>query len=387
MKNRHIFILVLAALLIRLIPAFFVYGSADVDNFRALSELMKQGKWCLYSYTDHNPYPPLLSWLVYALRVISDHSGLAFSFVLKIPAIIADIFTSILIYGIVLKTGKARSRAFFWGLVYALNPVAIMVSAVHGQFDPLVMFFCLYSLYWFYFREKNLWLSAICLGIGIWLKGFPLILLPLYLIKLDSGQKRWKYAFWAFLPMVISFIPYLLADPYSIYNTVIKYSSKPDNWGYTLLISVMKNHFSWPALSGVYLFSVAYGKFLLLAILAAFYMFCAPKAGLLKAHVLVFTVFYSFTAGGGLQYMIWVIAFAVLGRGWFIWVFSVLAGLWMFISYLPVISSGLYRIISGTIGENTLWRLAVLFSLSAWASCIVWTCQGILGKRRAEVNG
>jgi hypothetical protein len=387
MKNKHIFLLILSAFLIRMIPAFFVYGSADVDNFRALSELMKQGKWCLYSYTDHNPYPPLLSWLVYALRMIADHSGLAFSFIMKIPAILADSFICLLIYRICLKFGKDNAQALFWGFVYAFNPVSILISSVHGQFDPLVMFFCLASLYVFYFRKKDLWFCALCLGTGIWLKGFAIILLPLYLINLDSNAKRLRYVFWAFLPVIISFIPYLLVDPAGVYNTVLRYSPRPENWGYHLLVKVMQKHLSWPIFSGIEIFSRAYGNHLLFASLIFFYLFFAPKISLLKAHMLIFTLFYSFTAGFGLQYLSWVLVFAILMRGWFIWVFSALGGLWLFISYLPSISNSLYRFISSLITEDGIWRLAVFFSLLTWVSCMIATIQMMLTRKIAQKNG
>ena len=68
-------------------------------------------------------------------------------FTIKIPLIFADLATGYLLYKI-FKDKKGLKAA----ALYIFNPVAIYVSAIYGQIDPLLVFFLLYSVY---MLEKN----------------------------------------------------------------------------------------------------------------------------------------------------------------------------------------------------------------------------------------
>jgi hypothetical protein len=109
---------------------------------------------------------------------------------LKIPIIIAELATAILIYNI-LKTQlneKVASKAF---LLFLFCPFISAVGTVWGMFDTLALFFTLFSAYTL---QRNWKLSSAYLSIASLLKVFPLILAPLYSALLYKSTRSLKVA-------------------------------------------------------------------------------------------------------------------------------------------------------------------------------------------------
>ncbi len=97
--------------------------------------------------------------------------GLVHPFVIKLPAIFADIILSILIF--------KRSRS--WILLFALNPAIIFVSSIWGQIDSLVALFLFLSVY-FSAEKKQPVKSALAWSVAFLLKPQAVALLPILAI-------------------------------------------------------------------------------------------------------------------------------------------------------------------------------------------------------------
>ena len=114
---------------------------------------------------------------------------------LKLPAILSDLGIGYLIYTILKNLeprGKGNMQMARWGLVMWLaNPVVWYNSAVWGQTDSLISFFCLLAFYLLLHKKFN-W-SILALAISFYIKISLLIFLPVYvlvLLKLRIPAKK-----------------------------------------------------------------------------------------------------------------------------------------------------------------------------------------------------
>src|ERR1051325_8798104 len=134
----YLFALVAISLSIRLVVAFYVYGTDDMTSWIGVSRLLNEGK---------NPYesgrlnwPPLWPALIlYSSRLAAVY-GLPLHFAIKLAPIAADTGLAWIIYAWKLRSSRPP-EAFRFGLWMALNPVSIGTSAAGGQFDSIAALF------------------------------------------------------------------------------------------------------------------------------------------------------------------------------------------------------------------------------------------------------
>jgi hypothetical protein len=377
---KNLSIIILAGLLIRLLTAFTVYGAADMGAWRLFADFISKGNILeLYAAVKPN-YSPLIPLISYFTLLISNFTGLPFWGLIKIPSIMADCACAALIYLCFLKWGRPERTALKAALLFCLNPVSIMVTSVHGQFDPFVIFFCL--LAWFFHEFKNsrgdVRLSALFLGIAALAKNYPVILLPLFLLKEEKTKDRLTYAAITAAPTLLFLLPFMAATPQAVLDNVVNYSSRFGHWGYMLLLNVLYNHSGIELMASLRNFGGAYGKYPLLICFALYYYLTAKKRGpLLDDITSVFLIFYSFTAGFGIQYLAWIVPFAALKNESKFKYYTLFAGLWMLFWYMPCIPGGLYALASGAAGEGLFWKAATAFSLLTWAVSVTWLFEKI----------
>ena len=99
---------------------------------------------------------------------------------------------------------KKRSLWFF---VWLLNPLAIFVSFIEGQFEIIPTLFMIIFLY-LVKQKKNLSLAFLALGIGGAFKNFPFLLLfPSLLVVTKDSLSRVKLFVLAVVPYLLSIVP------------------------------------------------------------------------------------------------------------------------------------------------------------------------------------
>ncbi|HLJ80158.1 MAG TPA: glycosyltransferase family 87 protein, partial [Ktedonobacterales bacterium] len=162
----------------------------------------------VYTATTRYPYPPVWIWIIALVRWVSNTLGARFDAIAKIPATVGDLATVV-----VLLLYSYRRFGWCWltlipMVLYALNPVALLIGAGHGQFDSLVIFFVLLAMYLRGARQDQhiVW-GALALGVAIALKGYPALALPYFVVSAPRGS-RILTAVVAFVPMVVSVIIY-----------------------------------------------------------------------------------------------------------------------------------------------------------------------------------
>lgn len=146
-------------------------------------------------------YPPaLITWLNdWGFYQNNYPDFFSFMFVLKIPYLFFDLLTAY-----VLKKLYPSSRAYLYWL---FNPLVLYLVYILGNFDIIPAFF---TLFCFYLLKKNRFFFAyLSLGFAIALKAYPLIFLPIFLIKYFKNIKQFFLnSLTAVFPFILSVLPF-----------------------------------------------------------------------------------------------------------------------------------------------------------------------------------
>ena len=354
------------AVLVRLAPAILTYGTSDVGTWELLGRLLLNRE-NFYATQLHN-WPVL--WIYFCAAAVQAHdaTGLPFPTLIKLPPIAADAVIAALL-------ARDGARA---GLAYALNPVAILITGYHGQFDALMLApaFLAYRLF-----DASEVPSALALGLGNWFKPIPLLLLPVVLPRLGTWWQRITYTALSLAPAVLGTLPYFLLWPQDVAANFLGYASWFGQWGYPVLWMVVEfftttaipwwlpdpEHVSAP----LHAMFVA-GRFILVACLALTWLVTLRRrASLLQGILVTFAVFYFATSGFGVQYLLWIIPFAVAARDRWLWPFSITATLLLLVAYTL---GAAYMQLSVTPDNGpSLREFAVkLATLPCWIVCGLW---------------
>lgn len=165
---------------------FFGYGP-DINLFSAWAiDLYQQGPSAFYRAGHFVDYPPGYMYLLWCVGAIAQHLHLssatpAFLMVLKLPAILADVWVAWWLF----RWGDqqhARESARVAAVLWLINPLAILTSSVWGQVDILFTLVLVLSLT--AFERAQFPRAAAGYALAIILKPQALLLAPLGVIAL-----------------------------------------------------------------------------------------------------------------------------------------------------------------------------------------------------------
>lgn len=386
------------AALVRLVPAALTFGTSDVVTWELLGRMLLDGE-NFYATQLHN-WPALWIYFCAAAIWLHDTTGVPFSLLIKLPPIAADALISLLL----MSWTRRRSA----GLAYALNPVAILITGYHGQFDALMLAPTVLATLLFTKStrlqtaaralrcarmtarqsgaratpiSRNVLLSALAIGLGIWFKPVPFILLPLLLPRLATWRDRLLYTVLAVAPAILGTLPYFVQWPQDVAANFLGYSSWFGQWGYAVMWMVVEfvtsgtvpwwlpdpDYVSAP-LHAIYVG----GKFVLIgALCVTWWLAFRRRMDLLRSITVTFAVFYFATSGFGVQYLLWIVPFAIARRDRWLWPFTVAATLLLLVAY----TLGRAYLPLPEMPDNgpSLREFAVkLATLPAWLICGLW---------------
>jgi len=131
-------------------------------------------------------------------------------FVLKIPAILADLVVCSVVFVTARRWVPSRV-AIVAAAVAALMPTSWPVSAVWGQVDSLCSVFLILA---FYFSLRGAYTASwVALAAGILIKPFPIFAIPVLVVQmLRSRSISWKMAIGPILAVVVA---YAVASPFA----------------------------------------------------------------------------------------------------------------------------------------------------------------------------
>ncbi|MCX7881531.1 MAG: hypothetical protein N2482_03440 [Patescibacteria group bacterium] len=332
--------IIFISLIIRLIIIFI---SLPVLNFD-LKSYLKVGQLTLNKiniYPDvariHHPYFPFFLYLE-TLAVYLNKFQINPVFIIKIINNVFDLGNIYLVY---LLSKKNKKTALF----YALNPITILTSSFHGQFDVIPLFFLLLTV--FLINKKPI-LALLSYSFSIMIKTWPIFFFILFFKELKNKK---IFLFVSLFPLFSVFVYSLIfnTDFFTIFLTVLKYRGLFGFFGFGKLISLIFNFFKIsPSVS------VFFQKILLIVFFTFFLffsLFFLKRHSLIEKIALLTLFFILFSPFFAIQYFSWPVPFLILSRPKFFTHFLIAATFFINVNYyswiVPAINiNGFVNIIS-----------------------------------------
>ena len=310
--------LVLAAgVLVRLAVAAAFHGSFDIVSQTDEGRIFASGR-PVYTETTGNKLP-LGYALPAAMLLLSSLSGLPVTFTMKLPAIAGDVLAAAVIRGAARRSDRSSTVL---AAIYLLNPATVMLSAYHGNVDPL-MAALMIAASLLASRGAPLGAGAV-LGAAIALKPPAVLALPLLLMRPATAASRgWLAAAAVGVPVALS-LPFALDDPG--FPRVFDYASLYGVWGVPLLLEQSRNVVTQlttgapvviAMLEQVNRVAIVAGRYVAAAVLVAWFFWIARRRDTIsetasREIAATFLVFYVVAPGFGVQYLGWALPFLLV---------------------------------------------------------------------------
>jgi len=367
----------LVGLFLKLAIAYSTIGTNDVVTFYGFARsLSNHGLEWTYRQSLTFNHPPLTAYFLCGIYKLDQirflrENGIVLPFLLRLPGIIAD-FIVVLVLLRIWKT-DARLRRHSWTLILlALSPVSLMISGFHGNTDPVMVLFLVLASY-MCVREQG-WLCGLFFALSCQVKVIPLLFLPVF------------FFFWLHRRAIVSFLlPFLLTSiilwwepllkfPMLFVRNVLSYGSFWGIWGitYWLRLTGMPG-FSWAWIVGFSPAQTVVATLLKILIVASVFVIAWRRRtldgrGLMESIAYGWVIFFVFSPGVCVQYMVWLAPFIlVLSPTFYVWL-TATSSLFVFFFY-NITAHGLpwYLAIS-TNALNIIWTP---WSLWPWAALIL----------------
>jgi hypothetical protein len=240
--------------------ALFLFATEGMTRSTDVYSWEKVGRMLLaganpYTVTTFLNWPPFWMQVIYLLEKISAVTGLSFVACLMCLLLIIEMTLIAALYTLLQRLRPERSPGLFVLWAISLNPVCILLTCQHGNFDGLVALVIVLFLIAVVGYEKSRdpvnWLIAcLLLGAGILIKTTPVVLAPLLLLGMARLRLRT-----AFLGGVLAAGPVLLGlsiiyvlAPAGVTENVLSYRSIAGYFGITGVLGLLH----LPALISIY---------------------------------------------------------------------------------------------------------------------------------------
>lgn len=333
-RCRHpLLMAVLTAIAVRLVPSLFTLPPDALVRFdhasyrlvadavmarRDVYDLVAPGQPPRY------PYLPLHLYLFAAAGWLADHTGLPFLLLAKAPAIGADAALAALIALGARALGR-HDDAPALAMIYALNPLAVLITGYHGQFDAVSTAAALAA--WLLLLRGRSWravaISAVLLGLAMADKTWPLILLPLLTLTVrgrdgrDTLARRATYLALAALPSLGALALYEALVPGGAAHALrtVRAYHGVDTWGVSALLTA----FTDPAPSSPVMARLdATAPWLTLMAVAVGSLIALRLRPGPERPAVVIAAAYAASVSWGWNWLLWLVPLALLSRGWWV---------------------------------------------------------------------
>jgi len=365
--------LVLVALLARLLPLLLLPVGAgyDIDSFKLVSDAFLNGEE-VYTSTarGRHPYLPLQMYIIGTTTFLSRVTPLPFITWLKLPSVLADLFITAIIFKVFRRWGESETTAVFWALLYALNPISVLVSTYHGQFDSIPTLLLLLAWYTWNFG-RHVKRSAALLGFAILDKTWPALFLPVIFIRLPDHRRRLIYTLISISIPVLFTGAYVLiydSDPVPMLRRALTHAGVPGYWGLSALLYTPGSAWFDPEqiLQGI--LPLQRGVLLLAAL---FTLWWTRRQNALDALLTIMLAIFTVTLGMGIQWLIWPLAFAIVAKEqhWLKW-FTIAGAFMMFVHLYGL---HLYPWANQIFEPQIAAAIIRSSALPAWIVVLLWT--------------
>ena len=286
--------ILLLALLIRLVSIYLFRNitNYDLESYFEVGGLTLRRVNIYPQIANlHHPYFPFFLYLE-AISLYLGKSKLIMIMIIKIINVFFDLGILFLVY----KISKNNLNKAF---LYAVNPVTILITTLHGQFDVIPVFFILVSIY--FLGKKRQIFAILAFSFAILTKTWPL----LFFIPISRKFKNKKF-------LIIIFVFPLLFSAYYAFRfrvsiikillTVISYQGLWGIWGIGKLF--------------VFPLRIVVQKFItvLFLVILAFYSLRNKRKLIVSDFLNILFFFFIFTTSFSIQYFVWITPFLIIKK-------------------------------------------------------------------------
>jgi len=285
-----------ASFIIRAIPAGFIFGpDTDIVVFQKARQMALNGNWC--GIREIMPYYLFEQYMLYLTSLADKFLNMPGYFSVKLPGILFDSLIPVIIH----KLTGSRDHS----VKYALNPVSVMVSAYHGMFDAVTIFFLLLCFY-LIIKNKNLFLQGAAYGLAFQSKPWPALFSPSVFLRMKPAQVLCFLSGALLTFIVFSFIclgsPGYVLGPLS-YSGISGFGQVTGVL-YILLDRMLHAHAAYNA-------SLLAVKIVFIAVIL-WSAYISRAWGVMEAFYLFLLGFYVFSPGFSQQYNLWLMPFIII---------------------------------------------------------------------------
>jgi hypothetical protein len=379
---RAALVVAIAAVFAKLALALLTFGTNDVAAWMEFAWVIHQkgGAFAYLKVSEFN-HPPFIVHLLQLMGWLADRNWLPFQFWMRLPAILADFGSFLVVYRIfaMRQGGPADRFSLVW---LAAAPISLFVSGFHGNTDPVMVFFLLVAVMWID-TPRGIGLAGAAFGMALNIKVVALAFAPAAFFYLPSWSRRMKFFGAAAAVVLAGSMPVLAEAPEPILHNVLGYTSIVGHWGWTRIATALAGS------PGIAHAAQAYGGWVLMAVLTAIAFLMnrgEAKPSLFRQFGLVAFAFLALTPGFGIQYLAWLVPWVVGIRRPAVSAFYVATGAFMFVVYTYWSRGTWWYANSDAVGD---WKGFVIpFEIAAWISvCVVlvWMARAVTEERRPAI--
>ena len=188
-------------------------------------------------------------------------------------------------------------------LIYALNPISIIVLNIHGQMESIPLFFFLAGI--LFFMKNKLLSSILTLSYAIYTKPWPvLFIFPL----IKKAKNKFLFVFLAFFPLFLTLMHVLFFPTpiFAIFEKVKNHRGIFGAWGISKIVLYLANYNLSPFIEQLM------RRIFILAFIV-FSIFRKDK-NILKTILMIMLFLFVFTPTFGIQWFTWLVPFIIIIR-------------------------------------------------------------------------
>ncbi len=304
----------LAALSARVALLHAFPGNYDTESYAIVAGIVRSGG-DPYRETGRYNYSPLWAAVLVGIEAAAGAAGVSATTALGVVLLLGDAATAILLYRLARRRRTVPAAALV-ALLFFANPVSVLVSSHHLQFDGLAILFLVAAVF-LSGRGRDV-PAAAALSLSLLVKHVAALHPPLF--RRRPGWRGWLPAVAPYAVFAASFLPYI-ASWRGIRDNVLLYRGLTGNYGIEAIL-LLPGVPEWAPLA-IFLAGAAVAVFLL------------RGTELERASLLLFLVVLVFAPGFGRQYCVWPIALGALSFGPGFFLYSLVAGAFLVGTLFP----------------------------------------------------
>jgi hypothetical protein len=214
---------VLAGLWLRLFFVFETQGTTDVLVWTHHAKGILEHGLFGYYHDDGGfvfNHPPQVSLAIAGLQRASDTTGLSFAALLRAPFALLDLACA----GLLVQVWRHDRHRFLIGALYAIHPLACLLSGYHGNTDSAVAFCLVLALV--LASRGRFGLAGAVLGLSLWIKLPGLLAFPAFFFAMPGWKARVQLGVASGVVVLAGWAPFLVIDAPILLQKVLGYSGR-----------------------------------------------------------------------------------------------------------------------------------------------------------------